>query len=397
MLKSINRCDIYILLNVLYSLQGLLYPPGIINQLLQFVILFWAMIECTKVFRYRIHSPILKSLNLLVIMYCIYGLWNILFAPTVFFSNTGESPSKYVYLQNSLKSLLPIYMFYLYTRKGLLNTNRIMVYTIILLLISIKSFYENSLKALEELDSEESTNNAAYGFVNLIPALYFFRKKKIIQYSLLAILGIFILIGMKRGAMLIGGVSILIFLYSDFKNGSSKMRLTIFFLSIVLIVVGIYYVSDMMETNLYFEYRVEQSLEGDSSGRDTLYSTLWNSFVNESNLLYVMFGKGADATIGIAGNYAHNDWLETISNNGIIGGLLLLSFFNSLFKTLYKQRKRLPPYMYYPFLILVLIMFCKTLFSMSIQSIGIMHTLLLGYFIYWSTKSKDEIEYKILN
>ena len=201
MLKNINRCDIYIFLQVLYSMSGLLYPPGIINQLLQLLILLWATIECIKVFQTHKQSPVFKSLKLLVIMYCIYGFWYIVFGDDVIFSKTGESPSRYVYLQNSLRSILPIFMFYLYTKNGLLNTKRIMVYAIIFLLLSIKSFYENSIKALTELDREESTNNAAYGFVNLIPALYFFRKKKIIQYSLLAIFGIFILIGMKRGAI----------------------------------------------------------------------------------------------------------------------------------------------------------------------------------------------------
>ena len=272
-----------------------------------------------------------------------------------------------------------------------------MVYTIIFLLLSIKSFYENSLKALTELDREESTNNAAYGFANLIPVLYFFRKKPFLQYCLLVLLGVFIFIGMKRGAMFIGGISVFVFLYSNIKNVTFKVKFIIFFFVLLLIVVGIYYVSDMLETNLYFAYRVEQSLEGNASGRDTLYSTLWNAFISEPNLIYVIFGKGANATIGIAGNYAHNDWLETITNNGILGGILLLSFFIALFKTLRKQRNRFTPYMYYSFLILVFIIFSKTIFSMSIQSIGTMNALLLGYFCYWSTQSKEDIEYKMIN
>ena len=35
-------------------------------------------------------------------------------------------------------------------------------------------------------------------------------------------------------------------------------------------------------------------------------------------------------------------------------------------------------------------MFLKTIFSMSIQGIGIAHSMLLGYLTYWSTRPKEE-------
>ena len=89
MLKNLNRCDFYIFLQVLYNLAGLLYSPGIINQLLQLFILLWVMVECINVFRLKTHSPILKSLKLLVIMYCFYGVFYILFGDDVIISKTG--------------------------------------------------------------------------------------------------------------------------------------------------------------------------------------------------------------------------------------------------------------------------------------------------------------------
>lgn len=43
-LKKLNRCDIFIALNVLYSMQGLLYPSGAINQICQLIIIVWGLV-----------------------------------------------------------------------------------------------------------------------------------------------------------------------------------------------------------------------------------------------------------------------------------------------------------------------------------------------------------------
>ena len=372
-------------------MQGLLYPQGIINQLLQFVQIAIAGVETLNVLTKKTQSPVLKIAFMLVLMYCVYGLWLIISDPIITYSD-GRRTRNFVYLQNSLKSLLPIFMFYYYAMKGLLNERKIRIYAIIFLAMSLKSFFQNKFLALAEDGREESTNNAAYGFVNLIPAVYFFRKKPIFQYLLLGTLGVFMLMGMKRGAILIGGFSILVFLYSNIKGASRKAKTITLALTIGIIIGAIYYISDMLQTSDYFARRIEQTAAGDSSGRDTIYASLWNIFVNEPNLLYLLFGHGANGTIDLIGIEAHNDWLETLINNGFIGGIIVLLFFATIAKTAFKQHRRFPTYMYYSFLVLIFIMFSKTLFSMSIQSIGVVHTMLLGYFAYWSTRPKEELQ-----
>lgn len=391
MLKKINRCDIYIIITFLYSMQGLLYPQGIINQLLQFAQIAIAGVETLNLLTKRMQSPILKITFLMVLMYCMYGLWIIVSDPIILYSD-GHRARNFPYLQKSLRSLLPIFMFYYYTRIGLLKEERIRIYAMFFLVMSFKSFFQNKTFALEEYGREESTNNAAYSFVNLIPTVYFFRKKPILQYILLGVLGVFILMGMKRGAILIGGFSILIFMYSNLKGTSLKNKIITFTLAIGFIIGTVYFVEYMLQTNDYFIYRIEKTVEGDSSHRNVIYASLWDIFINTSNPLHIIFGYGANATIDLIGIEAHNDWLETLINNGLIGGVILLFFFIILAKTVYKQRNRFPSYMYYSFIILVFIIFSKTIFSMSIQSIGGMHSLLLGYFAYWSTQPKGEVQ-----
>lgn len=390
MLKKLNACDYYIAIWALYYLQGVLYPQGIINRLLQLIMILWAGIVTIKSLKSALKSPFLKVTLYLVLMYCIYGGWIILFGNVP--NKSGWAPPTYIYLQVSLNSLLPIFLFFHYTKKGLVNTNIIIRYSIIFLLVSIVMFYKNKYSLMEKLNHEEVTNNMGYLFVSLIPLVFFFNKRPILQYALLATIGAFIFMGFKRGAMLIGSLSIIFFIYSNFKSANKKQKIGIMLLSIGIIIVAVYYLSYMMQSSDYFKRRIEQTIEGDSSGRDVIYGSAWDKFLNETNLFYLLFGHGADATVGITGNYAHQDWLEILINNGIIGVLILLSFFAVMAKTTYKQRHRFPPYMYYSFGVVLFISFSKTIFSMSIQDMHISQTLLLGYFAYWSTRPKEELQ-----
>lgn len=317
-------------------------------------------------------------------------MWIIIFGSDVVFHD-GSRPSNYVYLQTSLNSLLPIFLFYNYSRKGLLNERKIIIYTIVFLVVTIVSYFKNKYYVMTELDREEITNNIGYEFVSLLPLLFFYYKKPLLQYLLLGICGVFIINGMKRGAILIGGLSIIIFLYSNTNGASLKKKVINTVFAIGILIGAVYYVADMLQTSDYFVQRLEQSFEGNSSGRDIIYASIWDAFIYESNPLYFLFGHGAYATIGVAGNFAHQDWLETIYNNGVLGGIVLLTFFIVFTKTVYKQRRRFPSYMYYSFFTLLFVCFSKTVFSMSIQEFDLSQSILLGYFTYWSTRPKEEL------
>jgi hypothetical protein len=138
-----------------------------------------------------------------------------------------------------------------------------------------------------------------------------------------------------------------------------------------------------------FNSRITDTKEGNSSNRDLLYSQFWNIIKNETNPFIMIFGRGANATVRILGSYAHQDWLETLINNGIIGAIILIYFYLSIFKTAIKSFNRFSLPMSYSFLTLAFIIFCKTLFSMSIQGMFMYEGLLLGYFTYWSNQPKN--------
>lgn len=382
MLKKINQCDIYIGLWVLYMLQGVVYSSGIINRLLQLIMLLWGLISFLKYIKQStMKSPILKATLLLIVMYIIYGGIHILFdAPIFIFPN-------YTYLQFSLNSLIPIYLFYHFTKQGYLSSDRIRIYFIFFIVTCILLYYKYETAVLQNSDETEITNNIGYMFTSLIPLLFFYIKKPFLLYILMGVTLLFMFMGMKRGAILIGMANIFLLLYVSLKNARRWVKFFTIVLSALLIVGIVYYINYMISNSVYFASRIEQTLNGDSSGRDIIYGKLWKMLNNEINIFYFLFGRGADATIINIGAYAHQDWLETYCNNGLIGVIILFYFFYTLGKVVWKSRYYFSNIMFYSFVSLFIICFSKSLFSMSIQNLELSQTLLLGFFSFKMTQS----------
>lgn len=389
MLERINQCDIYVGLWCIYMLQDVLYPAGIINQLLQIIMLLWSMIAIVKYIidsTEYVYSSILKATLLLMVMYIIYGGIHIMFGKPINGQNT------YYYLQSALNSLAPIFLFYHFTMNGKLTSDRIRIYLPILLITCILLYYENESKILLATNREEITNNIGYMFITLIPFLFFYSKKPIIQYLLMTIILLYVFMGMKRGAILIGVLGTMVLLYANIKNSSQWTKLLFTLLTITIIVGISKYIDYMMNNSAYFMARFENTLEGNTSGRDAIYGNLWNTLLLESRPLYFYLGRGADSTLKIAGNYAHQDWLETFCNNGLVGVFILFFFFYTFGKNALISKWYFPRMIFYSFVTLFIITFSKTLFSMSIQNLDLPITMLLGYFAYWMTQPLEEVE-----
>ena len=103
-------------------------------------------------------------------------------------------------------------------------------------------------------------------------------------------------------------------------------------------------------------------------------------FSDHANLLAFLFGNGANATITIVGKNAHNDWLEILINQGLVGGLLFAYFWYVFFRTCkiaYNRGKT--DEIGLSLTIIFIICFTKTFFSMSITDMNIYMTSVLGY------------------
>lgn len=361
----------------IYMSQEILYSPGIINQLLQLIMLLWSMIALFKhLFQSTEHSSILKATFILIVMYAIYGTIHIMFDDPI------KVQGQYVYLQTALNSLAPIFLFYYFTKNGLLTSDRIRIYLPILIIVCILLYYKNETLVLLKSNKDEITNNAGYFFVSLIPFLFFYSKRPFLQYIFIGIILLYLFMCMKRGAILIGVATSMVLLYANVRNSSRWLKLLFAILSVIIIIGASKYVDYMIDNSAYFNARVEQTLEGDSSNRDIIYGTLWNTLLLEQNPFYFYFGRGADSTLRVAGAFAHQDWLETFCNNGLIGVLILFYFFYIFGKNVWKSKQHFPGMIFYSFFTLFIIIFSKTLFSASIKDLVLYESMLIGYFAY---------------
>ena len=155
-----------------------------------------------------------------------------------------------------------------------------------------------------------------------------------------------------------------------------------------MIVLGSYYIADFYASSDYFQYRLENTLEGNSSNRDVFYATLVEYFINQDSLTNILFGNGAMTTIMIVGNFAHNDWLELAICQGVLGLVIYFVYFISLFvffrKTLHN------PLVYNIIGMVLMIMFASSLFSMSYNALSISLTLCLGYcFVQYNQQNNE--------
>ena len=195
-----NRSDVFLLIWVLYYMQGTLYTSTLINRFLQLVMVIWLLIVFLYVIKDTNKPKLIKATLALFVMYLIYGLWNILFGSNMILKYRVPT---YFYLQKAINSLLPIILFYYYSCKGYVTENRIRVYFFVLLVLSFALYNKESIRMYESASVDQTgiTNNAGYGMLALIPMVYYFYKKPIVQYILLAFLLSLVLLGAIRGAI----------------------------------------------------------------------------------------------------------------------------------------------------------------------------------------------------
>lgn len=257
----------------------------------------------------------------------IYGIIPIIGEWTMVGSGkVGVSWMTYLYLQNVYISVLPIYYFYYYAlARQMTSANIIFIYTTFLL-YSIVMYYQYYHFASKLLDAEEITNNTSYFFVPLIPMLQLVKIKDVWKYFLITIIFAYLLMAMKRGAFIAGAVMIIMFMIHHFKNVSWKHKFYILCLSIIVLFAIYHFTIYLYADSNYFQGRIDQTLSGNSSGRNDMYSSYISYFLERTTILEFLIGNGANSTYVLLGDYAHNDWIEFAINQGIGGVLIYLTY-----------------------------------------------------------------------
>lgn len=372
-------CYSYIILWMMYYLQGMFMIKGAMAQAILALLILMSFYAFFQVNMYYRTGAYLRWLNVMLLIVTIYGL-------VLFFSGFALYPSEYNintsqqfgYLQKNYMSVLPVYAFYLFSLKDDLS-ERYMKYVFgAFLFFTILLYYQNFFLVTGNIEKDEITNNMGYRFVPLIPMLALFKMKDIWKYLLLMFIFAFIMMSMKRGAILVGTVAFLLYLKHHLKANSSKQFFYILLLSAVAICFIYFFVMNLYETSDYFRSRLSSTMEGNTSRRSEIYSHYFDFFIHQTTSMEFLFGCGANATYLKLGEYAHNDWLEMAINQGVIFGVIPYIIYWVCFigewrtyKGARSNQQTLGD--------TIIIYFLVSLFSMSFNNMPIAATMCIGY------------------
>ena len=229
----VNICNIYILSWCIYLSQGSLGIRGsVISQLLLVFVLAVSVYYVFYAIRHYNIGPFLRAAFVFFVILEVYGVFLIMGGERLVFSRSLNVVNKMTYLKGIATSILPIFPFYVFTRKGYLTEEIIRKCIWILLIVATYYFFFTQNQILMKLlikgsEEVEDTNNGSYLFLALLPFTVFYRHKLRLQFALMGYCMIFILSGYKRGAILIGVLVLVIITYDTLKHskGNYKFRL----------------------------------------------------------------------------------------------------------------------------------------------------------------------------
>lgn len=375
MLKKItNPCNLYVILWLFGYIQNIYFDSSLLSMVFYIPSTLMTMYYVKEVILNCRTTGVMKVMLCFFLFLCVYGVGLLLYNDAV-----GQDPKSFLMMLFS--SLGPIFPFYVFTKQGYLTEYKLKIYFFAFFIVAIMEYFAFEQKALMllELNSpyDEITNNTTYYFAALFPFVFFFNKKTVFQYLLIACILGFVLSGMKRGAMLISSLLLIWFMIRTMKNASTKQRFFLLLILLLFVFVSVHFVENFYDTNDYFQKRMEDTVEGKSSGRDRIYSTYWNHYITNDNTLQFFFGEGAYHTENILHYKAHNDWLELLIDCGLCGAFLYLIYWYSFFR-LWRRSDDNP--IYHSIIgACLLFSFIRTFFSMSFSDMPFSMTSLLGY------------------
>ena len=371
-------CEFYLIVWMLYNLQSPLnYSGSTFSLITAAIVVGMSLYFFVYAFRKLLLPKPLKILSYMLFIWTVYGIIMIIQGKT-------NGISSFDYIKVIYVSLLPIFTIYVFTSKGWLTEEMLIRWTYVFVVVALISYYYFvGMSNISQLMGTDRTNNLSTEILGLLPLVPLFWRKPTIQYILLGICVFHLLFGMKRGAIVIGSVCSLWIIMRTFKMETETKKINVsrqikrIFLVSIIVIGASYFVSGLLSSGGYFVERLEQTRDGNSSGRDMIYSTMLNYFLNERDFMEILFGNGGYATLFMFDSYAHNDWLEIAINNGLVMIVLYLIYWVSFVKLYFKSKKNtVERNIIGAFLI---IYFFRTLVSMSYNDIPIYSSVATGY------------------
>lgn len=350
-------CNLLFLLIATYFAQGVFYEQGsFISKGTLVIVLVLSLFYFVKTFLIKIKKSLYYKVLTSLILLNIFGF--------IFTAEYGNE-LHFNMFKSILTSLLPFYPFYYFTQRGVLKEKKLIVFFLLIFIISVLGFYRNQEVELFSTVNENKVNNFSYVFVYLIPYVFLFKQRKVLSTISMTVLLFFIILGAKRGAFITGTIGMIYFIYYQLSIVKKKNRLKGYFITIIGVLVLLNFFNDFYLNNDLLQKRLKGISTEGGSGRDIIYANIFDSWYKSDSFINLLFGFGFASSLQLSGVqvYAHNDWLELLSNFGLLGIIVYIILFFAAFQIVLNKKNRKEERIL--MMSIITMWFAITLFSMN--------------------------------
>ena len=373
MLKILNISLFIFPFLVMYIGQGVIYEVGspiaklgffLYSLCSIFFISSGVLIGYTKI-------PFYRNLLLFMLLNLLYFIFN----------PNGITLIYIDHFRTIYFSISTFFIFFYLSAKNKILFQNMILYFFILLLIAIPNYYAYAKEVGLDFNIQ---NNAIYGIVMILPFLFLI-KNRLIAFSLLFFLILFIILSFKRGAIITSFlIAFSFFIYKIKETSNNLSNVKRFFSKFTMIIVAIfvfYFCIDFLLSNeIVFERFKDIENDGGSS-RDIIFIDILTKSFQFSKIFNLLFGYGFVGSMYFAfGGTAHNDLLEVFSNFGLFGLTIFVGIWYSLWKII--RNRKLSQRDNYIVITILLVWIVDSQYQQvynSINSFGLM--MLLGYIL----------------
>ena len=339
---------LYLIMNAASFITSF-YP---FNYLILLAFLFVCLVSYISYYNLRNKSG--KFLCHIIILFCLLTIYDWGVSPKTAMHVDGVVNTSHI-MTSMVRNLMAFFVAYVTTMSRELTCRKLDKLALFLFVLAFIN-YMYDFTQLETNDKGSSVNGSyALMFFYLMLCLRGFTKRN--NILLFFVFGLVIL-SAKRGAIICLMILVLIYLYYRFMQGQKK---TILLIPIVVVILSsiTYYI---MTHNTNFQNKMESTSAGNASGRDYMYETLFLFWLQEEPMEQI-FGYKFAGSFELLERDAHNDWLELLIGEGLLGVTFYLVFFIALFHAFFMNKRYWSSHEKMIFLSGLLIWLAKSFFS----------------------------------
>ena len=317
---KLHKLDYYILLWVAYHIGLYFRISG--SAIFLFITLVWSFYDMVRLFYLqRKKSKFLIIYTVFFLMLFFYGM--LLAIDNEALYSVHGRVDKTQYIISITASLIPFYTFYRGVIERRIELGRVFYWIVPFFAVALFDYYLQFQMALQAVFgdieySEDVINGGSYVILGLMPFICL-SKKRIMHVLLFAVCFYFIIIAFKRGPILISLICMIYYLFRS--TGISNKKIGTTLLVVAASLIGYLFFSDFFAGSDLLQERWEDTIEGSSSGRDNIIALIFDSFLN-SNIIQLLFGHGAYGSLVLTKHLAHNDWIQILIDQGIVGFII---------------------------------------------------------------------------